>query len=134
MVFSTPRTLPCQRLEVSTRRASAEIGRNGTPLASAYFLAKCSASSRMSAGRSRSGGIFRLTTLSRNSRSSRKLASRTASARLRFEARVSDDADVARCRAGAADAIDHALLDGAQQLGLQPHVHFGDFVEQQGAA
>ena len=34
----------------------------------------------------------------------------------------------------AADAVDHALLDGAQQLGLQPHVHLGDFVEQQRAA
>ena len=39
----------------------------------------------MSAGRSRSGGIFRFTTLRRNSRSSRKVPSRTASARLRFE-------------------------------------------------
>ena len=34
----------------------------------------------------------------------------------------------------AADAVDHALLDGAQELGLQPHVHLGDFVEQQRAA
>ena len=34
----------------------------------------------------------------------------------------------------AADAVDHALLDRAQQLGLQPHVHLGDFVEQQRAA
>ena len=34
----------------------------------------------------------------------------------------------------AADAVDHALLDGAQQLGLQAHVHLGDFVEQQRAA
>ena len=30
--------------------------------------------------------------------------------------------------------VDHALLDGAQQLRLQPHVHLGDFVEQQRAA
>jgi hypothetical protein len=45
-----------------------------------------------------------------------------------------DDADVDRHRLGAADAVDHALLDGAQQLGLQPHVHLGDFVEQQRAA
>ncbi len=34
----------------------------------------------------------------------------------------------------AADAVDHALLDRAQQLGLQAHVHLGDFVEQQRAA
>jgi hypothetical protein len=31
-------------------------------------------------------------------------------------------------------STDHALLDGAQQFGLQPHIHFGDFVEQQRAA
>ncbi len=34
----------------------------------------------------------------------------------------------------AADAVDHALLDGAQELGLQAHVHLGDLVEQQRAA
>ena len=45
-----------------------------------------------------------------------------------------DDADVDRHRPRAADAVDDALLDRAQQLGLQPHVHLGDFVEQQRAA
>ncbi len=45
-----------------------------------------------------------------------------------------DDADIDRHGLGAADAIDDALLNGAQQLGLQPHIHFGDFVEQQRAA
>ena len=45
-----------------------------------------------------------------------------------------EDADVDRHRPGAADAVDHALLDGAQQLGLQAHVHLGDLVEQQRAA
>jgi hypothetical protein len=34
----------------------------------------------------------------------------------------------------AADAVDLALLDGAEQLGLQPHVHLADLVEQQRAA
>jgi hypothetical protein len=34
----------------------------------------------------------------------------------------------------AADAVDLAFLDGAQQLGLQAHIHLGDFVEQQRAA
>ena len=38
---------------------------DGTPFTSAYFLAKCAASSRMSAGRSRSAGRRRCTTLSR---------------------------------------------------------------------
>jgi len=100
---------PCQRLDVSTRRASAEIGRSGTPLASAYFLAKCCASSRMSAGRSRNGGIFRFTTLSRNNRSSRNGPSRTASARLRFEVAMMRISTGTGPR--AADAIDDALLD-----------------------
>ncbi len=45
-----------------------------------------------------------------------------------------DDADVHRHRPGAAHAVDHALLDGAQKLGLQANVHFRDFVEQQRAA
>ena len=85
MVFSSSRTLPGQRCSASVLRASADSGRTGTPLASAYFLAKNCASSITSAGRSRSGGIFRFTTLSRNSRSSRNLPSRAASARLRFE-------------------------------------------------
>src|SRR5262245_21496936 len=84
-VFSSSRTLPGQRLALSARRASMERGRNGRLLACEYFLMKCCASSPMSAGRSRSGGILRFTTFRRNSRSSRNLPSRTASVRLRFE-------------------------------------------------
>ena len=45
-----------------------------------------------------------------------------------------DDADVDRHRLCATDAVDDALLDRAQQLRLQSHVHFRDFVEQQRAA
>ena len=45
-----------------------------------------------------------------------------------------DDADIDRHRPCAADPIDHALLDGAQQFGLQPDIHFGNFVQQQRAA
>ena len=45
-----------------------------------------------------------------------------------------DDADVDLDRLGAADAVDLAFLDGAQQLGLQARVHLADFVEQQRAA
>ena len=36
--------------------------------------------------------------------------------------------------AGAAQPLDLALLQNAQDLGLQPKIHFRDFVEQQGAA
>jgi len=45
-----------------------------------------------------------------------------------------DDADVDLDRLGAADAVDLALLDGSEQLGLQAGIHFADFVEQQGTA
>ena len=45
-----------------------------------------------------------------------------------------DDADVDLDRLGAADPVDLALLDGAQQLGLQARVHLADFVQQQRAA
>src|SRR3546814_12132413 len=43
-------------------------------------------------------------------------------------------ADVHLDRLAAADTVDLARLDGAQQLGLQARMHFGDVVEQQGAA
>ena len=45
-----------------------------------------------------------------------------------------DDADVDRHGLGPANAIDDTLLNGAQQLGLKTEVHFGNFIEQQGAA
>ncbi len=48
--------------------------------------------------------------------------------------RRGDDADIDLDRLGAADAVDLAFLDGAQQLGLQPRIHFADFVQQQRAA
>jgi hypothetical protein len=45
-----------------------------------------------------------------------------------------DDADVDGHRPGAADAVDDALLHGAKQLGLKPHVDLGNLVEQERAA
>jgi len=48
--------------------------------------------------------------------------------------RGGDDADIHRHGLGAADAVDEAFLDGAEELGLQPHVHLADFVEQERAA
>ena len=48
--------------------------------------------------------------------------------------RRGDDPDIDRHRPATADPVDHAFLHDAQQLGLQPHVHFGDLVEQQCAA
>src|SRR5271155_648585 len=97
------------------------------PFAAAYLPTKYCASSITSAGRSRNGGSFRFTTLSRNSKSSRKVFSRTASARLRFE--------VAMMRISIGTGrVDHPLLDGAQELCLQPHLHLGNLVEQERAA
>ncbi len=48
--------------------------------------------------------------------------------------RGGEDAHVDAHRAAAAEAVDLALLDGAQQLGLQAGVHLADLVEQQRAA
>ena len=45
-----------------------------------------------------------------------------------------EDADVDLDRRAAAEPVDLALLQHAQQLGLQPHVHLADLVEQQRAA
>ena len=45
-----------------------------------------------------------------------------------------DDAHVERHRRAAAEALDFALLQHAQQLGLQRQRHLGDFVEQDRAA
>src|SRR5579859_947449 len=45
-----------------------------------------------------------------------------------------DDAHIHLHRRIAADAVDLAFLQGAQQFGLQARVHFRYFVEQQGAA
>ena len=70
--------------------------------------------------------------MSRNSRSSRKRA--FANGVGQVTVRGGDDANVDRHRPGAADPIDDAFLDRAQQFGLQPHVHFRNFVQQQGAA
>ena len=62
-------------------------GRAGMPLAAAYFSTKYWASAMMSAGRSRNGGMFKFTTLSRKYRSSRKRVG-TASARSRLEVAI----------------------------------------------
>ena len=45
-----------------------------------------------------------------------------------------DDAHVDRDLLAAADALDHALLQEAQQLGLQRHRQVADLVEEERAA
>ncbi len=63
------------------------------------------------------------------------LAERAGAHRLAHVAvRGGEDADVHRYRLRSADAVDDALLERAQELGLEPHVHLGNLVEQQRAA
>jgi hypothetical protein len=101
-------------------------------LASAYFLHEVLGQRGDVAGRSRSGGSLQVHDVEAVEQ---VLAERALAHRfLQVAVRGGDDADVDRHRPRAADAVDHALLDGAQQLGLQAHVHLGDFVEQQRAA
>ncbi len=59
-----------------------------------------------------------------------------AGARLGFEVAVGgrDQADIDLDRLRAADAIDLAFLNRAQQFRLEARMHLADFVEQQGAA
>jgi hypothetical protein len=45
-----------------------------------------------------------------------------------------DHAHIERDLRAAADALDFAFLQNAQQLGLQADIHLADFIEQQGAA
>ena len=96
------------------------------------LAAKCWARAAMSSGRSRSGGRCRLTTLRRNSRSSRNVPSATARSRSRLLVAIRRMSTL--IGRAAADPVDLALLDGAQQLGLQARLHLADLVEQQRAA
>ena len=132
MVFSSSRTLPGQRLTPSARRASADSGRTGRPFASRIFLDEI---------------LRQLDDVGRALAQRRDLQVDDVEAEQQILAEFAlahgvgeiavgrgDDADVDRHRLAAADAVDDALLDRAQQFRLQPHVHFGDFVEQQRAA
>ena len=112
------------------RRAT--VGRYGRPFTSAYLRAKCSASAAMSPGRSRSGGTRSDTTFRRKYRSSRKVPRRTSAEQVAVGG--GQDAHVHLDRRCAAQPVDLALLQRAQQLGLQAHVHLADLVQQQGAA
>ena len=114
------------------RRASGDSGRAGAPFAAAYFLTKYSASS-MHVGRPfAQRRDFQVHDIEAEQQI---LAERAVAHRFgEIAVRGGDDADVDRHRPGAADAVDDALLDGAQQLGLQPHVDLGNLVEQQRAA
>ena len=89
----------------------ARARRLGTPLASAYFSTKCSASSRMSSGRSRSGGMLQVDDVEAEIAGPRGTClAAPASARLRLEVammRMSTGTGLA-----AADAVDHRAPGG----------------------
>src|SRR5262249_16057199 len=130
-VFSSSRTLPGQRCTLSARRDLGDRGRSGRLFACEYFLTKYCASSAMSA----------LTlTQGRNLQIDHVQAEQQVLAEFSLTHRVSeiavrcrDDANIDRHRTIATDAINDALLKRAQQLGLQPHIHLGNLVEQQRA-
>ena len=128
MAFSNSRTLPRQPCAVRRSIASGDSGRKGRPFTSAYLRPKYSASGAMSPGRSRREGMRSDTTFSRKYRSSRKRAAPDLGHQVTVGGR--QDAHVHLDRGGAAQPVDLALLHRAQQLGLQPHVHFADLVEQ----
>ena len=132
MAFSSSRTLPGQRWPTSRRRASAESGRSGTPLAAAYLLDEVLGQGQDVArplAQRRQAQVHDVQAVEQ------VLAERPVAHGLgQVAVGGGQDADVDLHRLGAADPVDLALLDGAQQLGLQAAVHLADFVEQQGAA
>ena len=85
----------------------------------------------MSSRRSRSGGRWISTVLSRYSRSSRKRPAATSRAQVGVRRR--DDAHVDAARARRADALDLAALQHAQQLRLLRQRHVADLVEEERA-
>ena len=93
---------------------------------------KCSASSRMSSGRSRSGGTVELTTSRRYRRSSRNVPSRTRLGEVAVGG--GDDAHVDLALLAGADRANAAALEHVEQLRLQRGRHLADLVEKQRAA
>ena len=86
----------------------------------------------MSAGRSRRGGDAQADDVEAEI----KILAETAGGGFGGQVAVAggENADVDANGRVAADAVDFALLDGAQQFGLHAHIHFADFVEQERAA
>ena len=86
----------------------------------------------MSPGRSRRAGTLIGTTFSRKNRSSRKRAG--PGGQFEIAVRRGDHAHVDAFGAAAADLLDLALLQRAQDLGLGAQAHVADLVEEQRAA
>ena len=82
---------------------------------------------QMSAGRSRNAGRCTLTTFRRKY----KIFAETLGFDLflQIAVRGGDQADIDLDRLRAADAVDLAFLNGAQQFCLQTHIHFADFIQ-----
>ena len=124
--------MPGQRLVLSARRASPDSGRSGQSVDQRIFLDEIL---RQFADVGRPFAQGRNLQVDHVEAEQEVLAEFSLAHRVgEVAVRGRDDADVDRHRFAAADAVDHAFLDRAQQFGLQPNVHLGDFVEQQRAA
>ena len=132
MQLSSSRTLPRHGSALSRASAAALSGRAGRPLAWASLAAKWRASA-----------IDVVRPLAQGRQLQRQhvepvqqvLAERALGhGPLQVAVAGRDQADVDRDRACAADAVDLALLDRAQELGLQARLHLADLVQEQRAA
>ena len=117
MVFSSSRTLPRQRGRAACSMASGAMPAIRTPLASAYFLREVLGQR----GDVAPGGRAAAAAPGHDVEAEEQVLAEAPFAHLFLQVAVGgrEQADVDLDRRGAADAVDHALLDGAQQLGLQ---------------
>ena len=132
MQFSSSRTLPRQGMRDAAVQRRGLSGRSGRPLAWRACAAKCRAraatSLRPLAQRRQLQGQH----IEAEQQILAEAPSATACSRSRLLVAIRRMSTATGLR--AADAVDLALLDGAQQLGLEPRLHLADLVEQQRAA
>ena len=126
------RTLPGQRVADAAPPSRPGDHDIVMPRRAATSRRKWFASAGMSSRRSRSGGSSTWTTVSRKYEILAERAAVDLFAQVAVGRR--DHADVDLVRAVAADALDLALLEHAQQLGLQRDVELADLVEEDRAA
>ena len=120
------------RTAISRASAASVMRLPSTPSSRALFCRKKRVSGGMSSRRSRSAGRRRRMTLRRWNRSSRNEPG--LDALLEVLVRRGDDAHVAAHRVVAADAVELAVGEHAQQARLQVERHVADLVEEQRAA
>ena len=131
MTFSSSRTLPGQPWPIS-RSSAAAVGKGKARAGGQWRSSMAAAIAGMSSRRSRSGARCQRDDVE----APVEIGAEAAGGDFGGEIAVGagDDADVDRLGAVRADRQDFALLQRAQQLGLERERHLGDLVEQQGAA